>query len=131
MNALRWILALVLAAFFAFMGVQKFGADNAIFALIAERSGISLFEPFVRMATGAAELLTAVLLLWPKMRATGARLGLLILLGAIGFHLSPWLGLDVPGMGRSLFYMAISAFALAIAVLIAERYATTPPEDPA
>lgn len=48
--------AFILAAFLAFMAVQKFGAENVIFATIAERSGIALFEPLVRMATGAAEL---------------------------------------------------------------------------
>ena len=44
MTVLRWILVLALAAFFVFMGAQKFGAENVIFATIAERSGISLFE---------------------------------------------------------------------------------------
>ena len=124
MNVLRWILAVLLAAFFGFMGVQKFGADNVIFSTIAERSGISLFEPVVRMITGVAEILAAVLLLVPKMRTNGARIGLLILIGAIGFHLSPWLGISVEGMGNSLFMMAIGGLILTMAVLFLERSAS-------
>ena len=123
MTVLRWILVLALAAFFVFMGAQKFGAENVIFATIAERSGISLFEPVVRMITGAVEILTAILLVIPKLRTNGARIGLLVLLGAIGFHLSPWLGISVEGMGNSLFMMAIGGLILTCAVLLLERLA--------
>jgi len=123
MTVLRWILVLVLAAFFVFMGAQKFGAENVIFATIAEESGISLFEPVVRMITGAVEILTAILLVIPKLRTNGARIGLLVLLGAIGFHLSPWLGISVEGMGNSLFMMAIGGLILTCAVLLLERLA--------
>lgn len=123
MTVLRWILVLVLAAFFVFMGAQKFGAENVIFATIAEESGISLFEPVVRMITGAVEILTAILLVIPKLRTNGARIGLLVLLGAIGFHLSPWLGINVEGMGNSLFMMAIGGLILTCAVLLLERLA--------
>ena len=58
----RWGAALLLAAFLAFMGIQKFvplGEPNLIFSIIAERSGISLFEPAVRMLVGVAELFAA------------------------------------------------------------------------
>lgn len=120
MIILRWVLVLVLAAFFVFMGAQKFGSENIIFATIAERSGISLFEPVVRMVTGTAEILTAILLVIPKMRTNGARIGLLILLGAIGFHISPWLGISVEGMGSSLFMMALGASILTCTVLFLE-----------
>ena len=123
MTIVRWILVLVLAAFFVFMGMQKFGAENIIFATIAERSGISLFEPVVRMITGAAEILAALLLIVPKTRTNGARIALLILLGAIGFHLSPWLGTNVEGMGNSLFMMAIGGLILTCSVLLLERLA--------
>jgi len=123
MTIVRWILVLVLAAFFVFMGMQKFGAENIIFATIAERSGISLFEPVVRMITGAAEILAALLLIVPKTRTNGARIALLILLGAIGFHLSPWLGTNVEGMGNSLFLMAIGGLILTCSVLLLESLA--------
>ena len=63
MQWLRLGTGLLLAAFMVFMGLQKFGADNAVFDFIATQSGIALFEPVVRMATGVAELLAAVLIL--------------------------------------------------------------------
>ncbi|WP_017931328.1 DoxX family protein [Robiginitomaculum antarcticum] len=104
-------LSLILAAAFVFFGAQKFGSENIIFATIANNSGIGLFEPIIRMLTGAAELATAALLLLPVTRRLGAVAGLIILLGAIGFHLSPWLGISPEGIGPGLFYMALAMFA--------------------
>lgn len=106
MNARKiasWILALGLAGAFVFMvGLPKFigPSPNPIFALIAGRSGIDLFEPYVRYATGAGELVAAALLIWPVSRRLGALLAGAISLGAIGFHLSPWLGIRLPEMER-------------------------------
>lgn len=104
-------LSLTLAAAFVFFGVQKFGSENIIFATIANNSGIGLFEPVIRMLTGAAELATAALLLVPVTRRLGAVSGLFILVGAIGFHLSPWLGIAPEGIGHGLFYMAVAMMA--------------------
>ena len=101
------ILSLIVAAGFLFFGVQKFGAENIVFATIAERSGISLFEPVIRMLTGVAEITTALLILVPRTRLLGALAGLGVLVGAIGFHLSPWLGINVPTIGHGLFYTAL------------------------
>ncbi len=113
--------AILLAAFLLMMGMQKFGAENIIFATIAERSGISLFEPVVRMMTGAGELAAALLLLLPRTRRLGALGALAIIGGAIGFHLSPWLGVNVAmAAGETatpmLFIMALGAFALSVVV---------------
>lgn len=104
MNARKiasWALALGLAGAFVFMvGLPKFlgPSPNPIFALIAGRSGVELFEPYVRYATGAGELTAAALLIWPASRRLGALLAGAISLGAIGFHLSPWLGVRIPDM---------------------------------
>jgi hypothetical protein len=38
------------------------------------------------------------LLSWPASRRKGALLALTIIVGAIGFHLSPWLGVGVANM---------------------------------
>jgi len=114
MKHLPLILSLILAAGFAFFGVQKFGAENIIFETLAARSGISLFEPYVRIFTGVAELITALLLIVPKTRFTGALAGQGLLLGAIGFHLSPWLGINVPTIGPGLFYTACAMFILCL-----------------
>ena len=107
-------LSLALAAGFIFFGVQKFGAENIVLETIAERSGLGFFEPYVRMMTGVAELLTAVLLLVPKTRLLGALAGTGVLLGAIGFHLSPWLGINVPEVGHFLFFVAVAMLILSL-----------------
>ena len=118
--------AFLLAAFLAMMGAQKFGAENVIFATIAERSGVSLFEPQIRMLVGVSEIIAAVLLLFPRTRLLGALGAVAIVGGAIGFHLSPWLGISVsmaPGAAPTsmLFMMAVGSFVLAVNVLILAR----------
>ena len=112
------ILELVVAAGFIFFGVQKFGSENIIFATIAERSGISLFEPLIRMLTGVAEVGTAILILIPRTRLLGALAGLGVLAGAIGFHLSPWLGINVPGIGHGLFFTALGLTVLTATLFV-------------
>ncbi len=123
MKHLNLILAIILAIGFIFFGVQKFGATNPIFSIIAERSGISLFEPVIRMATGAGELAAAALLLYPKTRNLGILAGLAILIGAIGFHLSPWLGINVPGIGHGLFITAVAMLILNLVLAVRSRRA--------
>ena len=114
------VLPYVLAAGFLFFGVQKFGATNPVFSVIAERSGIYWFEPIIRMLTGVAEIATAILLVIPRrrVRLLGLLFGLGILGGAIGFHLSPWLGINVPGIGHGLFVTAVMMTALNLAMLL-------------
>ena len=140
-NAVR----LLLAAFMAFMGVQKFGGPNPVFSYIAEQSGMGFFEPGFRMLTGGLELLAAALLVVGVFKVSlasllsgipsrmlravlidgwlGAMLSAIVILGAIVFHLSPWLGINAPvafaesGEGYVfspfLFVSALVAFALA------------------
>ena len=121
MKKLPLILSLVVAAGFLFFGAQKFGATNPIFSIIAERSGISLFEPVIRMLTGVAEIGTAILILIPRTRLLGALGGLGVLVGAIGFHLSPWLGINVPGIGHGLFIVALVLTALTATLFVILR----------
>ena len=105
-------LPLALAAGFAFFGAQKFGAENIVFETLATNSGISLFEPTVRYVTGVAELATAALFVMPRTRPLATLMALAILLGAITLHLTPWLGIVVPGIGIGLFLTALVMLAL-------------------
>lgn len=97
-RVLSWTFGLMLAALLFAVGIQKFvGLDpNPVFGLIEARSGLDFFEPGVRYATGVLEMLAVVLALWPATRIRGAQLGLIVALGAIAFHLSPWLGVQLP-----------------------------------
>lgn len=118
--------AVLLGVFLIIMGVQKFGAENIIFSIIAERSGISLFEPQVRVLTGVLELIAAVLLFIPRVRPFGAILAFGLIGGAITFHLSPWLGIMIsmaPGKPATpeLFSMAVGSFIVTCIVLYQNR----------
>jgi len=127
-QVIKHLPALLLAAFLVMMGAQKFGAENIIFTTIAERSGIALFEPGVRMLTGILEIVAALLLIVPKLRSLGALLSFGLIGGAILFHLSPWLGIKVslePGAPATamLFSMAVASFLLTCFVLFQNRHA--------
>ena len=114
LKTLSKTLPYALGAGFLFFGAQKFGATNDVFEIIASRSGIDLFEPIIRRLTGFAELVTAALFFVPSL--TSRKLANLsaagLLIGAIGFHLSPWLGINVPGIGHGLFGAAVLLFIL-------------------
>ena len=127
MKTIKLAMALFLGVFFIFMGVQKFGSENVIFSIIAERSGIDLFEPVVRILVGIGELTAAAFLVLPATRFLGALLGLGILFGAVGFHLSPWLGILVPMEAGGqpspmLFLMAVFFTGVDLAVLYFEKH---------
>ena len=122
------ILGYVLAAFMAFMGVQKFIGDVPIFAIIetnlANDWGLQLpwIEPWFKYLTGALELIAAVILVIGK-RLEGAGLSLLVILGAIGAHLTV-LGIATPMSSEAdaetspmLFMMAV-AFGLVAAFVV-------------
>ena len=113
----------LLAAFMAFMGVQKFTGDVPIFGIIetnvAASTGVTLavIEPYGRYLTGVLELAAAVLLI--VRRHWGAWLSVAIIAGAIGAHLT-FLGISTPMSGEPgaqkspvLFIMALGSFALA------------------
>ena len=104
-HLISWALALFLVAMFIQStiaplpdppegSVKLFDApgQNIVFQTIAERSGVSLFEPAGRFVIAIIELVAAFFLLLPFSRRFGAALSALVCGAAIGFHLSPWLG---------------------------------------
>ena len=101
-NRLMWVLRLVASIIFVQTLYFKFtGAPESIF--IFEAMGV---EPWGRYASGIAELIAAVLILIPKTTKWGALLGLLIIVGAIGSHLTK-LGIEVMDDGGLLFGLAV------------------------
>ena len=109
---------------FIFFGTQKFGAENVVFAIIAERSGFDVFEPVIRRLTCVAEVLTGLALFLPRAQKLATLSSFAILLGAIGFHLSPWLGINVPGIGHGLFVTAVIMTTVSV-YLISQIWALT------
>lgn len=135
MSYLPRILAYVLAAFMAFMGLQKFIGDVPIFQIIetnlAEDWGLTLgfIEPGLKYVTGVAELAAAVILVI-GMRFWGGLLSVAVIGGAILAHLTV-LGVHTPTTGEAgapespvLFIMALVFFALSAVVTWLNRPAT-------
>lgn len=126
MTWLKHGLAIALLGVMLFMGLQKFGADNFIFATIAQKTGIAFFEPAFRMFSGVLEVLAGVLMILPRTRGAGATLACGVIAGAVVFHLSPWLGTKVAMVAGSepsyaLFSMALVFLALAVVNLYLNR----------
>jgi len=100
--------------------------ENIVFATLAERSGIALFEPAGRVGVAFLELFAALLLLIPWSRRFGALVSFCVLSGAVGFHLSPWLGRetptalgpDAPTDGGALFMLAIAMLVVSILLVM-------------
>lgn len=144
MSALRHVLSWVLALFLIAMFLQAtvhplpnpptgsvklfdLPGENIVFQTLAERSRYDIFEPVGRVVTALLELLAALLLLLPFTRRAGAVLAFVILAGAIGFHLSPWLGQEIPVSldpastetdGGGLFALAIAMIVASILVMV-------------
>lgn len=139
-HLISWALALFLIAMFIQGAiaplpdppegsVKLFDApgQNIVFQTIAERSGVTLFEPAGRFVIAILELLAALFLLFPFSRRFGAAVAALVSGAAIGFHLSPWLGRDVPLSldpgttatdGGQLFMLAIVMFAASLLIMV-------------
>lgn len=102
MTLLRWGLALAVGAFLIFFGVMKFTGGAHIFPYIefkASGAGVPFAElayPWANYLTGALELLAGILLIAPMTRQIGAKIAILPFLGAVLFHLSPFLGVVTP-----------------------------------
>lgn len=122
----KHILAIALAVAMLFMGLQKFGADNFIFATIAEKSGFAFFEPVFRIFSGVLEVVAGLLMLYVGTRGAGAALSTGIVAGAVVFHISPWLGTKLPmetggEASYTLFIMALVFLVLAFINLVIYR----------
>lgn len=144
MRAMRHLGSWGLALFLIFMFVQAtihplpnppegsvklFDAagQNIVFATIAAKTQIPLFEPTGRVLVAIAELIAAVLLLLPFTRRSGAILSFLILGGAVIMHLMPSvLGREIPLSletgaatdGGQLFALAIAMLAASMLLIV-------------
>jgi len=83
--------------------------QTLFFKFTAAPEAVELFrtlgvEPWGRIGTGVVELVAVLLLL--ARPTLGALLGILLMMGAIGSHLTQ-LGIEVAGDGGMLFGMAI------------------------
>jgi hypothetical protein len=94
-----WALALFLAAMLLWIADQTLFPDegrNVVFPALAENSGYYLFEPTGRYVVSLLEVFAAILMIVPWTRRIGAGLAILVTAAAVGAHLTPWLGIQIP-----------------------------------
>jgi hypothetical protein len=115
MRILSWALRLAAAAILLQTLFFKFtGAEESVY--IFSRLGV---EPWGRYASGAVELVAAILLLVPATTVLGA-ICVGIAGGALMSHLTV-LGIDVRGDGGLLFGLAIAVLVSALGVVAIHR----------
>jgi hypothetical protein len=119
-NLVSWICQLAAAAIMAQTLYFKFtGAPESVY--IFSTLGA---EPWGRLGSGALELVAAVLLAVPRTAVFGALLGVGLMTGAIGAHVTR-LGIEVQGDGGLLFRLAVATLLASLTVL-ALRYRELP-----
>jgi hypothetical protein len=117
-----WAIALFLAAMLLWIADSTLfptEGRNVVFPTLAENSGYYLFEPTGRYVVSLLEVLAALLVILPWTRRVGAGIAILVTAAAVGAHLTPWLGIQVPTSlpvaegaepatdGGQLFYLAL------------------------
>jgi uncharacterized membrane protein YphA (DoxX/SURF4 family) len=109
---LSWVLRLVAALILLQTLFFKFtGAEESVY--IFSQLGI---EPWGRIVTGIAELITSILLLVPRTAYLGAIGAIALMIGAIASHLTV-LGIEVQGDGGYLFFLGLVVLLAAIGML--------------
>lgn len=94
----------------------KFGAQAESVYIFA-KLGI---EPWGRIGSGVVELIASVLILIPRTSWIGAGIGLGVMAGAIGAHLTV-LGIDILGDGGYLFFLALTVAGSCAVILLLTR----------
>jgi uncharacterized membrane protein YphA (DoxX/SURF4 family) len=121
---LLWALSAYIAAVFVQSLFFKFtGAPESIyiFSTLRDWSGIGLFEPAGRWVIGLSELTASILLFVPRARIFGAALAIVIMTGAIFFHLFSPIGVVILGDGGELFTLACGVWISGWVILFLSR----------
>jgi uncharacterized membrane protein YphA (DoxX/SURF4 family) len=105
LSVVSWLLRLVVAVILLQTLYFKFsGAEESIY--IFSTLGM---QPYGRIGSGIAELIAAILILFPRTTLLGAIIGCGVMIGAILSHLFV-LGIEVQGDGGTLFILALITF---------------------
>lgn len=128
MNRIAGIVAWVLAAYCAYIFVWylqfKFTGDMGsvwLFTVLTDWLGFHGYEKVMRIGTGSAELIAAILLFIPPLQIFGAALAWMIMSGAIFFHLVSPLGVDPYQDGAVLFKEACLVWLSSLVILAIRR----------
>jgi hypothetical protein len=106
-----------------YLQYKFFGHPGSVelFTTLTDWLGFHGHEKAMRIGTGAAELVAAVLVLVRSTQVAGAALSLAIMTGAIFFHVASPLGIDPYGDGGVLFKEACATWLVSLAILVIRR----------
>jgi hypothetical protein len=120
----RWLGAAYIAFIFLWYEQYKlFGAQGSVdlFTTLTDWLGFHGHEKFMRIAIGSCEITASIFILTPPVQGLGAIGALMLMSGAIFFHLVSPLGTDPYGDGGILFKEACSVWTTAWVVLFWRR----------
>ncbi|MES2380621.1 MAG: DoxX family protein [Bacteroidota bacterium] len=108
-------------AFIARIGAAVILLQTLFFKFTAAPESVYIFstlgiEPYGRIGSGIAELIAAILLIWPSKSLIGALLSAGVMVGAIASHVL-FLGLEIMNDGGLLFTLALVVFLLNLIVI--------------
>ena len=124
LRLLTWPAALYIAGILLWYEQYKLtGADGSVylFTVLSDWLFIHGHEKAFRLTVGIAEIVAAVLVVWPRTRMLGAGFALVIMSGAIFFHTVSPLGIDPYGDGGQLFMEACEVWLLSLFILFVYR----------
>ena len=105
-EGLSWLLRITIAIIFLQTLYFKFTAHpDSVY--IFSKLGV---EPYGRIGLGIIELITSLLILWPRTKSIGILLSLGIITGALFSHLLV-IGTEVKGDSGTLFLLALVVLA--------------------
>jgi hypothetical protein len=119
-----WALAAWIAYIYLWYLQYKFTGHPGsvdLFTTLTDWLGFPGHEKAMRIATGSAEFVAAILLFIAPTQLLGAALSLGIMTGAIFFHLVSPLGVDPYGDGGVLFKEACATWLASMAILALRR----------
>jgi hypothetical protein len=112
-NAAAWLAALWVSYVFIWYLQYKFlGHPGSVelFTTITDWLGFHGYEKVMRIGTGSCELVCSCFLLYPRTQGLGGLGAIVLMTGALFFHLASPLGIDPYGDGGVLFKQACSVW---------------------
>ena len=115
-----WLAAIYIAFILLWYEQYKLTGDEGsvdLFTKITDWAGFHGHEKFMRIGVGVCEIIASVFLLIPAVQGLGGIGALMLMSGAIAFHVFTPLGVDPYGDGGILFKEACSVWISAVMVI--------------
>ena len=119
-TSLTWLAAIYIAFILLWYEQYKLTGDEGsvdLFTKITDWAGFHGHEKFMRIGVGVCEIIASVFLLIPALQGLGGIGALMLMSGAISFHLFTPLGVDPYADGGILFKEACSVWISAVLVI--------------